>query len=99
MKVTLPPLASLLATAGYLGGIAGVILGALGTGGLPPNVRTTVTAIAGILVAIGHFHVTAQAVSSFRNVTPVTMAPKAPSEAPVTTGEHHDQQASSDHQG
>jgi hypothetical protein len=50
------PLAAIVATLSYLAGIAGVALEAINVGGLPLVERAVITAAAGLLVAIGHWH-------------------------------------------
>ena len=82
MTLTLPKLAvsTLLAVVGYLGGVAGAIVGAYNVGDWHTFEQLIITAIGGALVIVTHSHVTKKVVNK-----PPTAAAKAVAGNPFTS--------------
>lgn len=64
MSLRLPPLSTVLAVLGYLGGIAGTAIGAYNVGNWPVFEQAIVTAIGGSVAIITHHHVTKKVVAT-----------------------------------
>jgi len=63
MSIKLPNISTLVSILGELGGVVGVILGAVNAGDLTTPIRSIITGVSGILVIVTHHHTTKKAVT------------------------------------
>jgi hypothetical protein len=73
--MVLPPLSTIIAVLGYLGGILGTVFGAINVGNWTSAEQATITAVGGVIAIVTHHHVTAKAVGTSARVIPVRQVP------------------------